>query len=114
MCEFKLLHVGINHDSEEEARKTAELLCTIFNLPIQPKDTCIFAGTFFDCVKFQDRGQHGHIAMGTEDLPAAIEEFASKGFAVDMDHAAYSDDGRLKSVYLDVDFSGFKIHVMQL
>jgi len=113
MCRFELLHVGINHDSEEEARRMAEMLCMLFNLQIRPDKNCIFAGEYFDCVKFHDRGVHGHIAMGTDDLPAAIEEFRSKGFSVDIEHAAYMEDGRIKSVYLDADFSGFKIHVMQ-
>ena len=113
MCQFELLHVGINHDNEEDARKMAELLCFVFNLKIRPDKNCIFAGEYFDCVKFHDRGVHGHIAMGTADLPAAIEEFRAKGFTVDMAHAAYTESGALKSVYLDADFSGFKIHVMQ-
>ena len=34
-------------------------------------------------------------------------------FSFSMDTAAYFDDGRLKNVYLDGEYGGFAIHIME-
>jgi 2-dehydro-3-deoxyphosphogluconate aldolase/(4S)-4-hydroxy-2-oxoglutarate aldolase len=51
--------------------------------------------------------------MRTPDLAAATEELKEKGFSFNMDTAAYTEDGKLKNVYLDGEFGGFAIHIMQ-
>ena len=58
-------------------------------------------------------GTNGHIAMRTADLTAAVAELKEKGFTFNMDTAAYFDDGRLKNVYLDGEYGGFAIHIME-
>lgn len=58
-------------------------------------------------------GSNGHIAMRTPDLAAAMEELKEKGFTFNMDTAAYTEEGRIKNVYLDGEFGGFAIHIMQ-
>ena len=51
--------------------------------------------------------------MRTPDLTAAVEELKEKGFSFKIDTAAYTDEGRLKNIYLDGEFGGFAIHIMQ-
>ena len=58
-------------------------------------------------------GKNGHIAMRTPDLTAAMEEPKEKGFTFNMDAAAYFEDGRIKNVYLNGEYGGFAIHIMQ-
>jgi 2-dehydro-3-deoxyphosphogluconate aldolase/(4S)-4-hydroxy-2-oxoglutarate aldolase len=58
-------------------------------------------------------GKNGHIAMRTDDLEAAVEELRGKGYSFRMDTAAYADNGRLKNIYLDGEFGGFAIHILQ-
>lgn len=51
--------------------------------------------------------------MRTPDLTAATKELEEKGFSFNMDTAAYSEDGKLKNIYLEGEFGGFAIHIMQ-
>ena len=110
---FELLHVGINNNSPEEALQLAELLSDLFDLSPRHGNKSEFAGSYFECMKAPFLGKNGHIAMGTADLEAAVEELKAKGFGFNMDTASYNDDGKLKNVYLAGEFGGFAIHIMQ-
>lgn len=110
---FELVHVGINTPTPEEADKLAKLLSLMFNLSPRHGQKSEFAGNYFECMKAPFLGTNGHVAMATEDLDAAVEELKGKGFTFNMDTAAYTDDGKLKNVYLDGEFGGFAIHIMR-
>ena len=111
--EFELVHVGINTPNAEEAEKLAQLLSMMFNLNPRHGQKSEFAGNCFECMKAPFLGKNGHIAMRTPDLGAAVEELKEKGFSFNMETAAYTDDGKLKNVYLDGEFGGFAIHILQ-
>ena len=110
---FELEHIGINTPNAEEAEKLAQLLSLLFNLEPRHGQKSEFGGPFFECMKLPFLGANGHIAMRTPDLAAAVEELKDKGFSFRMDTAAYTEDGILKNVYLDGEFGGFAIHIMQ-
>ena len=48
-----------------------------------------------------------------EAVRLMIEELKEKGFTFNMDTAAYFEDGRIKNVYLNGEYGGFAIHIMQ-
>lgn len=110
---FELEHIGINTANAEEAEKLAQLLSMMFHLEPRHGQKSEFAGPYFECMKAPFLGTNGHIAMRTPDLAAAVEELKEKGFSFQMDTAAYTEDGGLKNVYLDGEFGGFAIHIMQ-
>ena len=110
---FELVHLGINTPNPEEADKLAQLLSMMFNLSPRHGQKSEFAGSYFECMKAPFLGSNGHVAMATPDLTAAVEELKEKGFTFNMDTAAYAEDGRLKNVYLDGEYGGFAIHIMQ-
>ena len=110
---FELVHVGINTPDPESALELAKLLSLVFNLTPRHGQKSEFAGSYFECMKAPFLGTHGHVAMVTADLPAAVEELEGEGFTFDMDTAAYTEDGRLKNVYLDGEYGGFAIHILQ-
>lgn len=110
---FELVHIGINTPNAEEAQKLAQLLSMMFNLEPRHGQKSEFGGSYFECMKAPFLGANGHIAMSTPDLTAAVEELKNKGFSFMMDTAAYTDEGRLKNLYLDGAFGGFAIHIMQ-
>ncbi len=110
---FELLHVGVNTASPEEADRLAQLLSLMFNLTPRHGQKSEFAGSYFECMKAPFLGTNGHVAMGTDDLEAAVEELKGKGFAFNMDTAAYDEAGRLKNIYLEGEFGGFAIHILQ-
>lgn len=110
---FELVHIGINTANAEEAEKLAQLLSMMFNLEPRHGQKSEFGGPYFECMKEPFLGASGHIAMGTSDLSAAVAELKEKGFSFNMDTAAYAEDGTIKNVYLDGEFGGFAIHIMQ-
>ena len=110
---FTLAHVGVNTENAEEALALAELLVGMFNLAPRHGQKSEFAGDYFECMKSPFLGTKGHIAMRTPDLTAAMEELKEKGFRFNLDTAAYSADGHLKNIYLDGEFGGFAIHILQ-
>ena len=110
---FELEHVGINTPNAEEAEKLAQLLSMMFNIEPRHGQKSEFAGPYFECMKAPFLGSNGHIAMRTPDLAAAVEELKEKGFSFHMETAAYTEEGTLKNVYLDGEFGGFAIHIMQ-
>ena len=112
-CKFELEHIGINTPNPEEAEKLARLLSALFNLEPRHGQKSEFGGPYFECMKAPFLGTNGHIAMRTPDLAAAVEELEEKGFSFNMDTAAYTDEGKIKNVYLDGEFGGFAIHIMQ-
>ena len=112
-CKFELEHIGINTPNPEEAEKLSQLLSLVFNLEPRHGQKSEFAGDYFECMKAPFLGTNGHMAMRTPDLAAAVEELKEKGFSFNMDTAAYTDEGKIKNVYLDGEFGGFAIHIMQ-
>jgi 2-dehydro-3-deoxyphosphogluconate aldolase/(4S)-4-hydroxy-2-oxoglutarate aldolase len=110
---FELEHIGVNTQSAEEAEKLAQLLSMVFNLEPRHGQKSEFAGPYFECMKTPFLGANGHIAMRTPDLTAAMEELKGKGLSFNMETAAYFDDGKMKNIYLDGEFGGFAIHIMQ-
>ena len=110
---FELEHIGINTANAEEAANLAQLLSTMFNLEPRHGQKSEFAGNYFECMKSPFLGKNGHIAMCTPDLKAAMEELEENGFRFRMETAAYFEDGRIKNVYLEGEYGGFAIHIMQ-
>lgn len=110
---YELAHVGINTQDPEAALELAKLLGLLFNLNPRHGQKSEFAGEYFECMKAPFLGQNGHIAMRAPDLGAAVEELKGKGFSFRMDTAAYTEEGKLKSIYLDGEFGGFAIHILQ-
>ena len=110
---FELVHVGINTPNPEEAEKLAQLLSLMFHLTPRHGQKSEFAGSYFECMKAPFLGANGHVAMATPDLSAAVEELKGKGFSFRMDTAAYTEDGKLKNIYLEGEYGGFAIHILQ-
>lgn len=110
---FELEHIGINTQNAQQAAELAELLSGMFNLEPRHGQKSEFGGSYFECMKAPFLGANGHIAMRTPDLEAAVAELKEKGVGLRMETAAYFDDGKLKNVYLDGEFGGFAIHIMQ-
>ncbi|MBO1305692.1 2-dehydro-3-deoxyphosphogluconate aldolase [Enterococcus sp. 669A] len=109
---FELEHIGINTENAMVAEELATLLSSIFNLTPRHGQKSEFAGDYFECMRSPFLGKNGHIAMRTPDLENAVEELKGKGLTFNMDTAAYNEDGKLKNVYLDGEFGGFAIHIL--
>ena len=104
--------MGINCANAEEARKGAALLEALFGLTVREGNSSVFAGKDVELMKSPYLGKNGHIAIGTPDVVAAVEELKSRGFAFNMESAKYKADGTLNAIYLADEICGFAVHLL--
>ena len=57
-------------------------------------------------------GEHGHIAIATNNILRAISYLKRRGIST-LSETAKESDGKLKAVYLDMNISRFAIHLIQ-
>ena len=112
MLGFQMVHIGINEESTESALRSAQIISNNFYFQVKEGNSSVFAGLGFELMKKKYFGEHGHIALGTNDVPRAIAYLKRQGVAV-RPETAKEYDGRLKSIYLDLEVSGFALHLMQ-
>lgn len=113
MLGFKLSHIGINSANEIEAQNTANAFEKIFSFILNDCADSIFAGSGIEVLKSNGCGSKGHIAIETNFIERAVFYLESRG--VKFDHATEkrNDLGRLKTIYLNGDFGGFAVHLIQ-
>jgi len=112
MLGFEFAHLGINEENKDKAFNSASLLSNLFYFPIKEGTNSIFAGSGFEVIKNRFLGEHGHIAIATNNIHRAITYLKRKGILV-LPETAKEKDGKLKAIYLDQEVSGFAIHLLQ-
>jgi 2-dehydro-3-deoxyphosphogluconate aldolase/(4S)-4-hydroxy-2-oxoglutarate aldolase len=120
MLGFELKHVGMNLTSADEARNIAGQLENLFQFSSRDTDGSIFVGSQFrdsapsvEVLKKPNHGDHGHIAIATNFIERAIAYLALKGVRIKSE-TINEKDGKLKTVYLDLELGGFAIHLVQV
>ncbi|MEA5010344.1 MAG: bifunctional 4-hydroxy-2-oxoglutarate aldolase/2-dehydro-3-deoxy-phosphogluconate aldolase [Angelakisella sp.] len=109
MHHFFLLHIGVNSKDENEARETATDFSTIFGLQVQELPGAFFAGTMMEVVKKPFLGEHGHIAISTNNIDRAIAFFKSRGYTF-RDNMAQDEQGII-AAYFEKEIAGYAIHL---
>lgn len=110
---FELVHVGINQENQEEAKKTVELLSTLFGFPCRETPGSWFVNDQFEVMKSPFLGKNGHIAIAVNDSQAAYTYLKSQGVEFNEESAVYLPDGRLNVIYLKDEIAGFAFHLVQ-
>ncbi|HVN49607.1 MAG TPA: bifunctional 4-hydroxy-2-oxoglutarate aldolase/2-dehydro-3-deoxy-phosphogluconate aldolase [Bacteroidota bacterium] len=113
MLGFSLRHVGINTSSEQEAKNTASQLTDMFGFLPNDKGGAIFVGTAFEVIKNKYLGAHGHIAIATNSVERALAFLQRHNIGIKQETKNFVN-GKLQTVYLDVDVAGFAVHLVQL
>ena len=113
MLGFKLVHVGINCDSKEEATKGAKLICTLFGLDYKEGNISTFCGTEFELMHKPYYGKNGHIAIATNFPDRARAYFEAQGIEFIEESASYDEKGALKVIYMKEEICGFAIHLVK-
>lgn len=109
---FEVMHIGINRSGDAEARQCADLLRELFGFAEKDTPISIFSSPKIEIMKGKGAGTLGHVAIGTDDVAAAKRHLESKGVEFDESTAAYTEDGRLKLVYLKKEIAGFAFHLL--
>lgn len=113
MLGFELAHVGINSENAEQAAQIARMFSTVFGMDYKEGNSSIFAGKAVEVMKSSYRGKNGHIAIATNYINRAIAYLQSLGIEMDMETAKRDSSGKITAVYLEQEFGGFAIHLLQ-
>jgi 2-dehydro-3-deoxyphosphogluconate aldolase/(4S)-4-hydroxy-2-oxoglutarate aldolase len=114
MLGFSLRHVGINTSGEEEARNVAAQFANLFGFAQNDKGGgSIFVGTPFEVLKRKYLGTHGHIAIATNSVDRALAYLQRHGIGIKPE-TKNEENGKIKTVYLDVEVGGYAIHLVQV
>ena len=113
MLGFKLVHIGINCENQEEATRSAKLVSALFGLEFKPGNKSTFSGADFEFMHSPYYGKNGHIAMATNYPDRARAYLESQGIKFIEETAAYDEKGKLKVIYLKDEICGFAIHLVK-
>ena len=108
MLNFRVVHVGINNDSEEEAEQEVSRLSSLFGFRKDVKSASTFASEGIEVCRNRFPGAHGHIAIGTSSCERAMYFLSKCGVEFDIETAKYKG-GRLTSVYQKEQVGGLAI-----
>ena len=111
MLNFRIKHVGINSKDAREAKKTATLLCSIFDFDYNDTELSVFTGTAVEVMKYMGRGSLGHVAIGADNVDRAEYYLRQRGFSVDESTRRVDASGRTTFLYLKDEIGGFAFHL---
>ena len=111
MLNFRIKHVGINSKDEAEAKKTATLLCSIFDFDYNDTELSVFTGSAVEVMKFMGRGSLGHVAIGADNVDRAEYYLRQRGFSFDESTRRVDTSGRTTFLYLKDEIGGFAFHL---
>lgn len=111
MLNFRIKHVGINSKDAREAKKTATLLCSIFDFDYNDTELSVFTGTAVEVMKYMGRGSLGHVAIGADNVDRAEYYLRQRGFSFDESTRRVDAAGRTTFLYLSDEIGGFAFHL---
>lgn len=109
---YEVAHVGFNMPDADSALELANALNHAFGFPVKVGNSSIFASPEIEINKYMGRGIHGHLAVRTNSIALAAADLEKKGYTLLPDTAKFKD-GRMIAVYLEQEFGGFAIHLLQ-
>lgn len=113
MLGLELKHIGMNCADDAESMKNAQMIASLFGLPIKEGNSSNFVGTQFEVMKKQYLGTHGHLAIGTNFIERAITYFQRKGYSFRQE-SNVEKNGKRVAIYLEQEIAGFAFHLLQV
>ncbi|MBO4770675.1 MAG: bifunctional 4-hydroxy-2-oxoglutarate aldolase/2-dehydro-3-deoxy-phosphogluconate aldolase [Clostridia bacterium] len=105
---FKLMHVGIHCENEQDAFRTAEWFSGLFGFCVADGQT-VFSGTAVECMKAPYLGKKYHIGFRT--VSAERAKFFFENMGIGTREYKYDGNGKMFSFYLDCVMKDFAVHV---
>ena len=109
---FEVAHVGINCQDASQADKVCEKLYQAFGFETKAGNSSNFVTSSIEVIKSVFPGEHGHFAIRTNSIQAAVAELENRGFTTLPDTAKYKNN-RMMAIYLQDEFGGFAVHLLQ-
>jgi 2-dehydro-3-deoxyphosphogluconate aldolase / (4S)-4-hydroxy-2-oxoglutarate aldolase len=116
MLGFELVHVGLNEESETAAKKDSDLFASLFGFSQDENPGSIFlrskGSSSIEVLKIKFPGTHGHLAIATDNIERALAYLDRKGIKTNGE-TRNAPNGKLKTIYLDLEIGGFAVHLIQ-
>lgn len=109
---YELAHVGINCADGEASLAVCKGLGDAFGFSLKEGASSNFASPGIEVMKSPYLGANGHLAIRTASVERAVADLARKGFAMKPDTAKYKGEV-MTAVYLEREFGGFAVHLLQ-
>lgn len=110
---LSLRHLGMNMADAPAALKLSGEIAKLFMMNRRDTEGSLFVGEQFEVMKSPATGKHGHIAISTNFIERAISHFERNGIKI-VEGTKNVVDGKLRTVYLDIDLGGFAVHLVQI
>lgn len=111
--DFHIAHIGINCPSAGDAKAVCESLSSALFQNVTEYEKSFFSGSLFEVMKAPFYNRSGHVAIGTRDAQRAYTFLKDSGIRFHEETLTRDENGRIKAVYLDADFGGFALHLLQ-
>lgn len=112
LLDFRVAHIGINCENPSACDTFCGLFQNAFGFETVSGGVSNFCSSEIEVLKKVFLGKHGHIAIRTNSVLLAIRVLERRGFQVDMSTAFYVGTV-IRTVYLQREFEGFAVHLLQ-
>ncbi len=109
---FELAHIGINCPDAEASMQVVQQFEKAFGFAVKQGASSNFTGSGIEVMKSVYLGEHGHIAVRTNNIYRAIYALKKRGYEADPETAKYKGEAMI-AVYLKDSFGGFAVHLLQ-
>lgn len=111
MLGFKLAHIAINCNDENQAKIVADMFTNAFGFSQNEIPVSYFCTESIEVMKNNGRGTMGHLAVKTNYMEKAVAFMERKGIALDYESAKYDEKGKMNFIYLKNEIGGFAVHL---
>lgn len=112
LLDFELVHVGINQPDAAAAQTLGREFAKAFGWGVRNCDSSVFTDSFVEIMKQPGRGAMGHLAVRTNNVDRAIFYLTKRGYEICPESVRKKKD-RTTSAYLQKEFGGFAVHLLQ-
>lgn len=110
---FCVAHIAMNTENASEAERIDQFFSEHFGLSVICGEKSSIVGTVIEVIRGSYLGTHGHIALATPDIDAAVEYLREEGVECDPDTLEYDADGKKRVIYLKQELAGFAVHLVR-
>ena len=116
MLNLKTGHVGLICEDKADCQQKSKELADIFGLTRKgdPNGDVFMVGDFFEMLVSNMKGDRGHLAITSADVPRAYAYFCRKGYTFAEETIRYTEKGAMKSAYFNETWCGFGLHLLQV
>lgn len=110
---FKLAHIGVNHDDATAAYNSAEIISAAFRFNVRECSSSTFAGNAVECMHNYRFGEKGHIGFSTNSMKRAMAYLEARGIEFDDSSIKRDADGNITCIYFKDQVAGFALHIVK-